>query len=383
MSSLGVGPLNYDPLNSNFSTNTKTVVELVYSSSGALLKLINEINETLTFSSQPSVDTIVFLLDSLSLSVQTSSSFIVKDNIDEVISALNTIVLKFNKIATESIVFQSTSTRVLLSIANIVESIVSNSSSYTSLKAINVITSLLVILDELDRGIKASIVESIIINNTINSLHELLSVALSSINISNTLIGKLAYIVLAEESIGYNDDFSGNSLFKEIISNEFVISISGGKDNNTYNSYLFSPETSSITTYTNYNFTGCASFNNKALFYNKEGIYEHGGFSDDGETIKSIVGLSALSFGTTNLKTIPNIYLGVTSTDQVILKVRIDGKAEVIYKLNKFTDNLRTQKIDIGKGLKARYFQFEIITEADMFSLESIDFHPIELKRKL
>lgn len=383
MSSLGVGPLNYDPLNSTFSTNTKVITELVFSNSGTLLRLIDEINDTLVFNSQTSLETIVFLLDSLSLSTQASSSFIVKNNINEIVSALDTIVLKFNKTVIESVAFQSVSIKIFLAISNIVETVLSNSTASTSLRAIDRITSLLLILDELDRGIKASIVESIIINNTVTSLHKLLSIALNSINISNTATSKLAYIVVAEESIDYANNLIGKSLFKEIINNSFVFSIGSSKDNNTYNSYLFSPETSSVTTYSNYNFNGCAIFNKKALFYNINGLYEHGGSKDDGISVKSIIGLAALSFGTTNLKIIPNMYLGVTSTDQVILKVRIDGKAEITYKLNKFTENLQTQKIDIGKGLKARYFQFEIVTEADVFSLESVDFHPIELKRKL
>ena len=83
------------------------------------------------------------------------------------------------------------------------------------------------------------------------------------------------------------------------------------------------------------------------------------------------------------MKQVPAIYLGVDSTDKVILKVRVDGKAEVHYQLNKFTNNLMTQKIDIGKGLIGRYFQFELLTEASEFNMESIEFYPLEIRRKL
>ena len=42
-----------------------------------------------------------------------------------------------------------------------------------------------------------------------------------------------------------------------------------------------------------------------------------------------------------------------------------------------------TQKVDIGKGLIGRYFQFELITQASEFNLEAIEFMPLEIRRKL
>ncbi len=63
--------------------------------------------------------------------------------------------------------------------------------------------------------------------------------------------------------------------------------------------------------------------------------------------------------------------------------IGVDGRKEAVYKLNKRTDNLQTQKFPLSKGLIGRYFQFELVTNANTFNLESIEFYPLIIKRKL
>ena len=151
-----------------------------------------------------------------------------------------------------------------------------------------------------------------------------------------------------------------------------------------YSTYSLSPETKGLTTYTNYNFDGsCETSKGDYLFYNSQGIYKYGGKYDDGDNILMKLKTSAITLGNDYLKSIPNAYLGITSDKQVILKVSVDGKGTFTYKLNKHTNNLRTQKVAIGKGIKGHYYQFELITDSTNLSLDTMEFLVVTLRREI
>jgi hypothetical protein len=179
-----------------------------------------------------------------------------------------------------------------------------------------------------------------------------------------------------------SDNISSASFYYNSITDLITI-VMAKPGSDSYLAYLLAPESMNVSNYSNYNFDLSCRFDDKYLFANSVGLYEYGGKRDDGEPITAEFTTPAHSFSTSNLKQMPYFYLGVTSSSTLILKVRVDGKGEIIYKLNKHTNNLMTQKVDIGKGLIGRYFQFEIITDADDFDLESIEFCPLVIRRKL
>lgn len=147
--------------------------------------------------------------------------------------------------------------------------------------------------------------------------------------------------------------------------------------------YNYYPETSAVTTYSNFKFNTATNLNGNYLFGNPNGLYLYGGHKDDGENITSTAVTSSMDFGSSNLKQVPYSYLGVSTDGEIYFKVRFDGKGEVLYKLNKRTNNLQTLKVEFGKGLIGRYFQFELVSSADELIIESIEFTPLQFKRKL
>jgi len=323
------------------------------------------------------------IVEQISLFDNNSSRSNIKLLISDYINIVDKILITLKISISESIFLASTLSSIIKRIETITSILSVKETISTTGSLSNIIVSLITILGEIDRRTLASITDAILISSTISSLYKSISLLLDSIVLVDSNIGKSIQILSVVDSILINSSVLSNSLFRSNIFDSFVISIPTIEGSDKYLAYLFSPETSGISNYNNYNFDSCTKFNSKYLFSNSTGLYEYGGDLDDLSAITSHLETVAYDFGSSNLKQVPAVYLGLSSSGSTIMKVKVDGKAEVIYKLNKKTSNLQTQKVEIGKGLIGRYFQFELITEAPDFSIESIEFYPLELKRKI
>ena len=241
----------------------------------------------------------------------------------------------------------------------------------------------LLIIQESSYSLFGSISEVMEYNILLETLRQSIDSILESITTLDNVPYGSVILVPIEDFIDISSEESIQSIIQALLSDELLLVLPKALGGNNYFTYAFSPERSTISTYSNYNFDGCCTFRDKYLFFNNTGIYEYGGNYDNGIPIQSEITTSAMMYTTSNLKSVPSVYLGVTNSDVVILKVRTDGKGEFTYKLNKHTDNLGTQKINIGKGVIGRYFQFSLITSAEEFDLSSIEFLPLTLKRKI
>ena len=341
------------------------------------------VNDILSFSSSTSLTFGATLLEALILNSSMNWSRSTSDSVTEYLNLLDSIVLGFKKVVSETLTLSSTVSVILNNTQTVIEEVIINGSISDRVDFLSVLTELISILDSNSFGLREIISENLTINDAISELYKAITTILESLNIDLGTTDKYINIVTLTDTLNLSSLLASNSINVESLSDSFLITIPSAAGQDTYLGYTFSPEVGGVTTYTNYNFNGCAKFNGKYYFYNSTGLYEYGGTTDDGSIIQSIIETVAYTFGTSNKKIIPQIYLGATNTDSIVLKVRIDGRAEVHYRLNKYTNNIDTQKIKIGKGLEGRYFQFELITEADEFNMESIEFFPIMLKRKI
>jgi hypothetical protein len=327
--------------------------------------------------------TILNLIESINLSLSQGTKASIKNVILDQLSAVTTLLIRRPITVSESIVLTST----LLAIIRRIESVIATILVTTSLDSKGTLLSnlfeVLSLLSLSTFGKSGTVSELITINSTILSLQSLINSVISSIVLTDTTINDKVLIIDLSESFSLDSALSSKSSLFNSLSDSFIIRIPSVHGQDSYLAYLLSPETNSISNYHNYNFDNCTKFGFKYLFSNSSGLFEYGGNTDDSTLIKATLETVAYDFGSSNLKQVPTVYLGYTSTGITIMKVRVNGKATAVYKLNKHTENLQTQKISVGKGLIGRYFQFELITEASDFSMESIEFYPVVLKRKL
>ena len=76
-------------------------------------------------------------------------------------------------------------------------------------------------------------------------------------------------------------------------------------------------------------------------------------------------------------------YTGASSTGRLFLKITAEG-AEHIYAARAASPELQQQRFDVGRGLKANYFTFELFNrDGDDFEIDSVTFVAAEFKRRI
>lgn len=144
-------------------------------------------------------------------------------------------------------------------------------------------------------------------------------------------------------------------------------------------------ESQALTTYTNYNFNSLAKFNGVYLGANANGIYALTGDTDDGAIIQASARVGITDFGTSHMKRVDRCYVGYRTSGDLMLRVFTDEINVRDYLLTATgKTGLHGNHLRIGKGLAARYWQFEIQNRfgAD-FTMNVVEVKPTVLRRRI
>lgn len=147
-------------------------------------------------------------------------------------------------------------------------------------------------------------------------------------------------------------------------------------------------ETNSSTTYENFAFNSFAqSLPGEYLGARADGIYVLDGDTDAGTSIQSSINFGRLDFGSQSIKSLVAAYIGAASNGRLYLKVRYSderGEHEYIYAARRDDTHQRTQKVDIGRGIKGHLINFELYnSDGADFELRSVTFVVADIKRRV
>lgn len=135
----------------------------------------------------------------------------------------------------------------------------------------------------------------------------------------------------------------------------------------TIEGWVMNMDTEGFSQYSNYPFNSLAEMHGKYYGLTESGLYLLEGDDDDGEPIDAVIRTGLLDFGSHYLKNATMAYVGRTSAGQLILKVIVTDlgqKKEWWYELRPTeADNFRDGRVEIGRGLRSRYWQFEIVNK--------------------
>lgn len=157
----------------------------------------------------------------------------------------------------------------------------------------------------------------------------------------------------------------------------------------TDDTYTFAINTKSsgLSEYTNFPFNSFAGFGQTYLAAADDGLYELAGDTDDGANIAAAIRTGLLDFGSSLSKRMPRAYLGYTSTGNLVLKVVHSDQGvlrEDWYELTTTQGAPDTRRFKLGRGPKARYWQFELVNAngAD-FDVDTLRLYPLILERRI
>lgn len=142
-------------------------------------------------------------------------------------------------------------------------------------------------------------------------------------------------------------------------------------------------DTSAFSRYEGYGFLAYFHIGDDAYGLSRDGIFLLGGDTDAGLPIQASVHAGAVDAGTSLLKWASECYLAASSDGPLRLRVTVGDNA-YLYTARSSSQEMQMQRVDIGKGLRATYFELEVINDnGDDFELDRIEFRSAPTSRRI
>jgi hypothetical protein len=161
--------------------------------------------------------------------------------------------------------------------------------------------------------------------------------------------------------------------------------VSGTPDGNVFPAITMNTETGALSNYTNWPFNSLAQFNGAYLGASAEGLFVLTGDTDNNTFIQAAARVGITDFGTSYLKRIDRSYVGYRTDGDLVLRVFTDEVNVRDYLITQYgKSGLHGNHTRIGKGLAARYWQFEIRNQnGAQFQLNALELKPTHLRRRI
>ena len=235
--------------------------------------------------------------------------------------------------------------------------------------------------DSLARFFSGSIVDSISTSSTITTQMRALRVVAENVSISLTQAQKLVFRVEAADDLSLED----TDVLKLIYSGQITegVEISAGyiSPDGNFTAWSINTKNFATTEYTNFAFNSFAQMGNKYVAADSTGIYELLGDTDNGDAIIAQIRSGFAQFAGSRFSGIKAIYLGMRGSGSFVLKVETGD--DKVYNYAVTGKNMQTARVHLGKGLRARYFSFELISTGQDFDLDDVEFMPLAAQRRV
>lgn len=151
-----------------------------------------------------------------------------------------------------------------------------------------------------------------------------------------------------------------------------------------YPALVMQTETQALTQYDDYPFNSFAAFNGAFLAASEDGVFVLAGDTDNGTLIQACARVGMTDFETSHLKRVDRCYVGYRASGDMVLRVICDETDAREYRLaDTHESGLHGNHVRIGRGLYARYWQFELENRLGSdFSLDMIELEPTKLRRR-
>lgn len=226
-----------------------------------------------------------------------------------------------------------------------------------------------------------SVSEGVGMASTLGAMKLVTPVLTQGVGMAAVLAAKLVVRVTATDTIGLDDANLLKLLFSPVLIDGVEVSAAYVSPGGDFTTWAMNTRTGAVTEYSNYVFNSFMQMGNKYLGGADDGLYELNGDTDAGTDIIARIKSGLAQFAGSKFTLFKGIYLGVRGEGDFVLRL-ITGEG-VTYDYAVATRNMRTTKVHTGKGLRTRYFAFELISTGQDFDLESIEFVPLVTDRRV
>lgn len=202
-----------------------------------------------------------------------------------------------------------------------------------------------------------------------------------TVGIAEELTKKFVVRIITTEEIDISHTQALKYIFSPVATDHVEISAAYISPNENITTWAINTKNMAVTEYTNYNFNSFAQMGRRYLGASSSGLYALDGDDDEGTDIVSQIKSGLMQLGGSRFSGLKTAYLGMRGSGDFVLKVETgDGKTYTYAVVGK---DMETTRVHMGKGLRARYFAFELISTGQDFDLDDIEFVPLVMQRRV
>jgi hypothetical protein len=204
-----------------------------------------------------------------------------------------------------------------------------------------------------------------------------------NLDINDTVTPKLVMRITLADNVDVTDQTALQALYKASVMDNITISVAFVDPGGGFTTWAVNTRTGAVTEYQDFVYNSFAQMGHHFLGASAQGLYVLDGALDDTASIVARVKSGSAQFSGSHFTAFDAIYLGLRVSDtgsDWLLKLRAGDGREYVYAFRPL--NRRTTKVFLGKGLRARYFSWELITAGEEFDLDAIEFVPIGSHRR-
>ncbi len=219
----------------------------------------------------------------------------------------------------------------------------------------------------------------------------------ASAKITPALVAQYVASVQVLQNIFIHDESTASAIFNPIMAEDCTLSDTAllgaifnsaivleeayitvaycGPDSST-STWVINTRTNAVSEYVNWNFNSFANIGRKYIGANASGIYELNGARDGIVNIVADVAGGYMQFNGAKLSGLKGVYIGLNGQGEYFLKLNAGDGRTYMYQFNS-QPGLMSTKVNVGKGLRSRYLQWELISTGPDFDLDTIEFVPM------
>ena len=235
--------------------------------------------------------------------------------------------------------------------------------------------------DSLGRFFGAEALDGVTVSPALLGIAQLPGVATDQINVSEATVAQLHLRVIASDRVEIDAVQALQAIYSQRVLDGVELSAAYLSPGGTFTAWAMNTRTGYVTEYDNFEFNSFASMGNKYIAASGSGLYELNGDTDAGADIIARLKSGYMQFGGTKLSRLKSAYIATRGGGDFVLKIETGDGATYTYAVD--SRNMRSSKVHMGKGQRARYFSFELTSAGQDFDLDTLEFVPVVVERRV
>jgi hypothetical protein len=343
------------------------------------------LSDTFGFAEGTASDAVFHLLETVGVSDVLDETIKGYQSVADGVKLSDVFAFVIDLVASDTIGVQDSAAINRQNAVAILDSVVLAGIATTRIKAYNSLTALIGLLEYVNKGLAANILETVgLTEDTLSSIG-LVSAILDTVGLSETTTDVVGIYTEVSESMAVSDEILTTAILQNLLNDGAIVSTTIlGPGTAVYTGWIMNSENFAVSNYGNYKFTDMALLNGSYFGVMDDGVYLLEGNTDDGANIGARLATAAMEFGTSNLKTITQMYMGLRGDGDLVIKMVSDEDEDTWYQGTVIDTTLRTERLTGAKGQVGRYWQLKLVsTDSTKLDLDAIELFPIVWGRKL